>query len=433
MKKRRESLQQVEQLLQFINDSPSCFHALGNVEKQLEEAGYLRLDEREEWHLVAGGKYYVDRNGSSCIAFHLPQKEIRGFHLIASHSDSPCFKLKEKPEIRVEDRYVKLNVEKYGGMILSTWLDRPLSVAGRVVVDGFPEPVVKRVNLDRDLFVIPNLAIHMNPEINKGMEYNAQTDMLPLFGGGDCQKSLLKLAAEAVGVETGDILGSDLFLYNRQKGGVFGAEEEFIYSPRLDDLECVYCSLQAMLSVKPDSHANLLVVFDNEEVGSMTRQGAASSFLQDTLLRICEALGKNQQDYGRLLAESFMISADNAHGVHPNRPEKSDPTNRPYLNGGIVIKYHGGQKYTTDGISAAIIKQICQRAGVSWQTYANRSDILGGSTLGNLSAARVPVRTVDIGFAQLAMHSACETAGVQDVADMIKVMEGFYQMPVGRR
>ena len=423
-----------QELLDFIWDSPSAFHVIENIRKELLKRGFFELKEKDAWKLSEGQNYFVVRNDSSVIAFSLPKTSPMGFHIVAAHSDSPTFKVKEKPEMSVENTYVKLNTEKYGGMILSTWLDRPLSVAGRIQVrteEG--EMDTRLVNVNKDLLVIPNLAIHMNPEINKGMEYNAQTDMLPLFGGGDCQKSLLKLAAEAVGVETGDILGSDLFLYNRQKGGVFGAEEEFIYSPRLDDLECVYCSLQAMLSVKPDSHANLLVVFDNEEVGSMTRQGAASSFLQDTLLRICEALGKNQQDYGRLLAESFMISADNAHGVHPNRPEKSDPTNRPYLNGGIVIKYHGGQKYTTDGISAAIIKQICQRAGVSWQTYANRSDILGGSTLGNLSAARVPVRTVDIGFAQLAMHSACETAGVQDVADMIKVMEGFYQMPVGRR
>ncbi|MCI6553113.1 MAG: M18 family aminopeptidase [Lachnospiraceae bacterium] len=426
MSGKEQALQQVRQMLDFIDNSPCCYQAVENAEAELERAGYIRLEEWEYWRLEGGGKYYVDRNGSSLIAFALPEKDMRGFHMIAAHSDSPAFKIKEMPEIRVENRYVKLNVEKYGGMILSSWLDRPLSAAGRIVTTGSTGPVAKRVNLDRDLFIIPNLAIHMNPEMNKGTEYNVQTDMLPLFGGGDGGKSLTELAAEAAGVDAGAVLGSDLFLYNREKGRIIGADEEFICSSRLDDLECVYCSLRAMLAAKPGFYANFMIVFDNEEVGSLTRQGAASSFLQDTLLRICEALGLFGQDYGRLLAESFMLSADNAHGVHPNHPEKADPTNRPYLNGGVVIKYHGSQKYTTDGISGAVMKEICRRAGVPYQTYANRSDMAGGSTLGNISAARVPVRTADIGLAQLAMHSAYETAGARDVEYMIKAMSCFY-------
>ena len=413
-------MEQVKRMLEFIEKSPSCYQVVGNVQKELETAGYVPLMENRKWELSSGGKYYLTRNGSSLIAFSIPEgkggtsiPETAGFHMIASHSDSPCFKVKEEPEIRVEEQYVKLNVAKYGGMILSTWLDRPLSLAGRVVAADGEDIVIKNVAVDKDLFVIPNVAIHMSRDMNKGVEYNAQTDMLPLYGGAENEGSFRELIAEAAGVKSEDILGGDLFLYNREKGRIFGANGEFICAPRLDDLECVYASLQAMLRAVPDRYINLMIVFDNEEVGSTTRQGAASTFLQD--------------GYHRLLAESFMISADNAHAVHPNHPEKADPTNRPYLNGGIVIKYHGSQKYTTDAVSAAIMKKICEKAGVPWQTYANRSDIAGGSTLGNLSAAQVPVSTVDIGLPQLAMHSAYETAGAKDVEYMIRAMECFYK------
>ena len=395
-----------------------------NAGQELETAGYGQLQENERWELAMGGKYYVTRNGSSLIAFQLPAGKTKGFHMVASHSDSPCFKLKESPEITVEDAYIKLNVERYGGMILSTWLDRPLSVAGRVVLAGGAG--VSNVAVDRDLLVIPNLAIHMNPDVNKGMEYNVQNDMLPLYAEGGGGKSFMELIAEEVGVLPEDILGSDLFLYNREEGRRFGAREEFICAPRLDDLACVYASLQAMLHGKPESYANLLVLFDNEEVGSATKQGAASTFLQDTLMRIAESLKMTREDYSRLLADSFMISADNAHAVHPNHPEKADPTNRPYLNRGIVIKHHGSQKYTTDAVSAAVIKNLCRQAGVPWQNYANRSDIAGGSTLGNISAVQVPVSSADVGLAQLAMHSAYETAGAEDIGYMIRMMECFY-------
>lgn len=421
-------MEQVKRMLEFIEKSPSSYHAVENVQKALEGAGYVPLLENSKWALSPGGKYYVARNGSSLIAFSIPEMEPAGFHMIASHSDSPCFKIKEEPEMKVEDRYVKLNVEKYGGMILSTWLDRPLSVAGRVVAaDGQGNIVIKNVDVDQDLFVIPNVAIHMNRDMNKGVEYNVQTDMLPLYGEAGQDGAFQEMIAKAAGMESGDILGSDLFLYNREKGRVFGAKGEFLCAPRLDDLECVYASLQAMLCAVPERYINLMIVFDNEEVGSTTRQGAASTFLQDTLKRICLAMGGGENDYHRLLADSFMISADNAHAVHPNHPEKADPTNRPYLNGGIVIKYHGSQKYTTDAVSAAVMKEICKRAEVPWQTYANRSDIAGGSTLGNLSAAQVPVRTADIGLPQLAMHSAYETAGARDVEYMIRAMECFYK------
>ncbi|MCI8931829.1 MAG: M18 family aminopeptidase [Lachnospiraceae bacterium] len=418
----------IEKMLDFIDRSPSCYHAVENIEKELEAAGFVRLAENRKWELAYGGKYYVSRNGSSVIAFAIPQGEMKGFHMIASHSDSPCFKIKENPEMTVEGHYVKLNVEKYGGMILSTWLDRPLSVAGRVVTAGKEAGIAEStVAVNRDLLIIPNVAIHMNREMNKGVEYNVQTDMLPLYAMEKEGNTLQELIAREAGIDAEEILGSDLFLYNREKGRVFGADGEFICAPRLDDLECVYASLQAMLHGRPKNYVNFMIVFDNEEVGSTTKQGAASTFLRDTQKRICEALGMAEGDYYRLLAGSFMISADNAHGVHPNHPEKADPTNRPYLNGGIVIKYHGSQKYTTDGVSTAIMKSICRRAGVPWQTYANRSDIAGGSTLGNLSAAQVPVDSVDIGLPQLAMHSAYETAGVKDVEYMIRAMECFYE------
>lgn len=421
-------LDNVRKMLMFIDASPSCYHAVENVENILKDKGYFPLDEREEWELMPGGKYYVNRNGSSVIAFYIPEGEIKGFHMIASHSDSPGFKIKEIPEIAIEEQYVKLNVEPYGGMIMSTWLDRPLSAAGRVVVSEEGGTLSSRtVAVDEDLLIIPNMAIHMNRDINKGTEYNAQTDMLPLYGGIGSKESFMDRIAEAAGVDRKRILSSDLFLYNREKGKILGAEGEYVCAPRLDDLECVYASLQAMLQAEPKEYMNLMVVFDNEEVGSMTRQGAASTFLQDTLKRICESLSLSQSDYFRLIADSFMISADNAHAVHPNHPEKADPTNRPYLNGGIVIKYHGSQRYTTDAVSAAVMKDICRRAQVDFQTYANRSDITGGSTLGNISAAQVPVSTVDIGLPQLAMHSSYETAGSRDVEAMIKVMSCFYE------
>lgn len=428
----------VKRLFQFIDKSPSCFHTIANAIEQLEEAGYQELEEVNEWEICCGGKYYVNRNGSSLIAFHLPERKPDGFHFVASHSDSPCFKIKELPEILVENQYVKLNVEKYGGMIVSTWLDRPLSVAGRVAVKTGGEtagernpadcykPVMKNVAVDRDLLLIPNIAIHMNRDMNKGTEYSIQTDMLPLYGGADSKDSFKKLIADTAGVAAEDILSSDLFLYHREKCRIFGAADEFICAPRLDDLGCVYASLEAFLHAVPDKYVNVMVIFDNEEVGSATRQGAASTFLYDTLTRVCEALEISESGYIRMLADSFMISADNAHAVHPNHPEKADATNRPYLNGGIAIKYHGSQKYTTDAFSAAVMKEICRRAEVPFQTYANHSDIAGGSTLGNISAVQVPVSTVDIGLPQLAMHSAYETAGAEDIEYMIRALSCFY-------
>lgn len=417
--------QQAEKLLDFIQKSPCAFWAVDTLREIAEQAGFVELKENKEWQLKCGGKYYVIRNDSSIIAFQMP-KHIKGFHIVASHSDSPSFKIKENPEIAVENQYVKLNTEKYGGMIMSTWLDRPLSVAGRVVYRKDDCIVGKLVKIDRDLLVIPNVAIHMDRNINQGMEYNAQTDMLPLFAQYADKKSFNKLLAEEMGIAQEDILSHDLYLYVRQKGSIFGANDEFILSPRLDDLQCAYSAMTALIQSTSDNYVNICAVFDNEEVGSSTRQGADSTFLTDVLYRIAEAVSEKESWLVQAIGESFLISADNAHALHPNHPEKADPTNRPVLNGGIVIKYHGGQKYTTDAYSAARIKELCQKSGVPFQTYANRSDIAGGSTLGNISMAHVSVPSVDIGLPQLAMHSAVETAGIKDTEYAIRLFEGFY-------
>ena len=445
-------------MLDFIEKSPTCFHAVANIGAMLEEAGYVRLRENEEWKLVKGGKYYTERNDSSVIAFAVPAGTVKGFHMAAAHSDSPCFKVKEKPELAVEGHYLRLNTEKYGGMILSTWLDRPLSVAGRLAVKNGNGIEGRLVNIDRDLCVIPNVAIHMNREMNKGVEYNTQVDLLPLladvtFDAHDAhdaydartaydaqiasentdeqsekseKPTLAALAAEAAGVDVETILGEDLFLYTRQEGKFLGAKGEFVLSPRLDDLQSAFALTKAFTESTPAEYINVCAVFDNEEVGSGTRQGADSTFLADVLDRITEGLLADHSTYLRWIADSFLISADNAHAVHPNHPEKADPTNRPYLNGGIVIKFHGSQKYTTDGISAAKMKDYCERAKVPCQTYANRSDIAGGSTLGNISTAHVSVSSVDIGLPQLAMHSAVETAGMMDTEYAVRALMEFW-------
>ncbi len=417
-------------LLKFIWDSPSVYHVVDNIRKKLSQQDFQELKEQETWKLEDGKGYFVVRNDSSIIAFRLPEKEIKGFHMVAAHGDSPTFKLKENPELSVEDQYIKLNTEKYGGMIHSSWLDRPLSVAGRIVVknaEGKPEK--KLVNVDKDLLVIPSLAIHMNRDVNKGYEYNPQVDLLPLMGLGkkkDAKGMLLKEVALAAGVKKEDILGQDLFLYVRDMGRLVGASQELILSPRLDDLQCVHAALEAFAEKKPKEYVNVLAVFDNEEVGSTTAQGADSTFLKDTIGRVSEALGWTEGERCRRLAESFLISADNAHAVHPNHPEKADPSNRPYLGGGIVIKYHGSQKYTTDGVSAATMKLWCEKAKVPYQLFYNRSDMVGGSTLGNISNSQVSVTSVDIGLPQLAMHSAIETAAGADSTAAIKMFKVFW-------
>jgi len=415
----------MEKLFRFINDSPTAFHAVANMRIRLHDAGAVELFENEAWDIQANQIYYVARNGSALIAFSIPEG-LKGFRVFASHNDSPSYKIKENPEITVEGQYIKLNVERYGGMIAPTWFDRPLSVAGRVVVkrgNGFASRLVK---VDRDLLLIPSVAIHMNREINDGYKYNPQVDLLPLYGGKDSKDTFMKIIAEAAGVAPEDILGHDLYLYTREPAAVWGGQSEFFSAPRIDDLECTCAGFEGFLSADRAEHACVFCAFDNEEVGSATRQGAASTFLKDTLQRITEALGESRTDFLRRVSESFMISADNGHSVHPNHAEKTDPTNRPVMNGGILLKYSANQRYTTDGLSAAILKDLCRTAEVPYQIFFNRSDMAGGSTLGNLSVIQVPFNTVDIGLAQLGMHSAYETAGVKDYAYMEKLAKTLF-------
>ena len=417
-----------KELIHFIESSPSCFHAVNFMEDLLLKEQFIQLRENEKWRIQRGGRYFVVRNGSALIAFTVPEQDFPGMRIMASHSDSPSFKIKENPELESENHYIRLNVEGYGGMLCAPWFDRPLSVAGRVITKNKDTGNFEAhlINIDRDLVMIPSLAIHMNREANKGYSYNIQKDMLPLYGGISAKGTFLKTVAAAAGIKEDEILGHDLFLYNRQKGSVWGASQEYISGPRLDDLQCAFASLKGFLAAPRKSFLAVHCVLDNEETGSATKQGAASTFLYDTLTRAYCSLGMTKEDYLIHLADSFMISADNAHAVHPNYTDKADPSNRPFLNGGIVIKFNAGQKYCTDALSAAMFRDICREAGVPVQTFANRSDMAGGSTLGNISNTRVALNTVDIGLPQLAMHSPYETAGAEDTGYLIKAAEKFF-------
>ena len=416
-----------KELLAFLYASPTCFHAVKNFADRLDEAGFTPLAETEIWELVSGESYYVERNGSALIAFTIPEiGSIKGWRISASHSDSPCFKIKENPELPAEGHYVRLNVEGYGGMIAPSWFDRPLSLAGRVIVSVNGKLQSRLVNFDRDMLLIPSVAPHFKRAGEKE-ELNMQTDLLPIYGDGTARGTFRKMLAEAVEVSEENILGHDLFVYPHQKGSLWGPSGEFIASPRLDDLQCAFACFKGFLSGRRQEHAAMFCLFDNEEVGSLTRQGAASTFLKDTFARICESLGMRRQDYLAAIADSLMVSADNAHAVHPAHPEKSDPVNRPYINEGIVLKYNAAQNYCTDGLSGAMFKDICRRAGVPYQIFTNRSDRRGGGTLGNLSSAQVPASTVDIGLSQLAMHAPYEMAGSKDTLYLAQAMQIFFE------
>lgn len=404
-------------MLDFISASPTCFHAIANTAARLIAAGYAPLSEGERWTLHPGDRRFVIRGGSSIIAFRVPQELRGGFMMAAAHSDSPTFKLKEHAELR-SSGYIRLHTEKYGGMLMSTWFDRPLSVAGRLFVRQNGCLDEKLVNIDRDLLVIPSVAIHMNRNANDGMKYMANVDTIPLFSSEDPAAAILPMAAEAAGVSPDNVLGSDLFLYCRGRGVTFGAHNEYILSPRLDDLACAWSCLEGFLAARDTGALPILCIFDNEEVGSETKQGAASAFLRDTLRRIVFALDHDEEAFRTMLARSFLLSADNAHAIHPNHPEYSDGDNCPRMNAGVVIKFNANQRYATDGRSCALFRSICQDAGVPTQVMANRSDLPGGSTLGSIANTLVPVSTVDIGLAQLAMHSAWETMGTEDCAHL---------------
>ena len=414
-------------LMDFIDASPTAFHATEQISRALTDAGYERLNEREAWAVVPGGRYFLTRNRSSLIAFRIPGRGFAPFQIVASHGDSPCFKLKPNPDKSAQGLAL-LNVEKYGGMLMSTWMDRPLSVAGRLIVAGENGLETRLVNIDRDIAIIPNVPIHFNRSANDGVALNAQADMPAVIGeeGAD----ILAAVAQSAGVSREAVAGCDLFLYNRDRAAQIGISGEFISAPRLDDLACAYASLRALIAAKPSDHIDMICVFDNEEVGSGSKQGADSTLLADALRRIALALDAAPQALEAAIAGSFMVSADNAHAVHPNHPEKYDEENRVRMNGGVVVKSNANQKYTSDGLSSAIFERLCARAGVPTQRFANRSDVAGGSTLGNIAAAHASMNAVDIGLAQLAMHSARETMGAKDVGHMIRALTAFHESEI---
>lgn len=413
------------EVLSLIDKSPTAYHVTANAGELLDCAGFTELKESEIWKLEAGGKYYVTRNDSSLIAFTIPKPDYKGFRIMAAHSDSPCPKLKEYPEVR-SDGYVRLNVEKYGGMLLAPWFDRPLSVAGRIIVregDGIRSVLV---NPDKDIAVIPSLAIHMNRDANTGYAYSFQKDMLPVISTADADKGIMSLIAAEAGVKEDDIIGNDLFLYIREKGVIWGCNDEFVGSSRLDDQECVWCLLKGFTEAADTDHVKMLCIFDNEEVGSRTRQGADSDFLENLIHRINDNLKRSSEEYYTAYANSFMISADNAHALHPAHREKYDPLKTAKMNEGIVIKFSARQSYTTDGISAAFVKKLCVDNHIPYQIFVNHSDEPGGSTLGNISDSHVSIRTADIGLAQLAMHSSFEVAGIKDMEWMRDFSRAFF-------
>ena len=408
----------ISALKNYLDTAHSVYHAVEALTEELEKQGYTQLREQEDWALIPGGKYYLTRGGSALMAFRIPNTAPRGFLFSASHSDRPTFKLKENGELT--GRYTRLSTEKYGGMLMGTWLDRPLSVAGRVLVETEKGIQSRLVDIDRDLLLIPNVAIHMNRKANEGYAWNPAVDTLPLVGGEDAKGKLETLLEEAAG---GKIQGHDLYLYVRQNATVWGVDEEYISAAALDDLMCAWCCTQGFLRAEESTHIPVLCVFDSEEVGSSSVQGAASTFLQMTVSGICDALQLQER---KLLSNSFMLSADNAHAVHPNHPEYADANNAPVVGGGVVLKFNANLRYTTDGFSAAVLRSVCKKADVPVQTYYNRADLPGGSTLGCISLSQVSVPSADIGLAQLAMHSCYETAGVKDALYLEKAMQAYY-------
>lgn len=413
-------------LIHFIAKSPSTFHAVRGIKAALLYAGFTEIREEDTWQIKKGGKYVVTRNGSALMAFTVPQEGAEAFHITASHCDSSTFKIKEDPEI-ADGPYVKLNVEGYGGMIMSTWLDRPLSVAGRLLVTENGHLAEKLVAIDGTMLVIPSVAIHMDRSVNQHKEWKVQKDMLPLYGMTGAKTPFMDVIAASAKVKAEDILAHDLILYSRVPGTIWGEEREFISSPKLDDLQCAFACFRGFTQGQKEKYISVYALFDNEEVGSATSQGAGSTFLANTLERLARSLGYSYDETMAMIARSFMISADNAHSVHPNHPEYADPVNRPVINGGIVIKYSAAQKYATNAFSAAYFKKLCKDHDIPTQTFTNHSDNPGGSTLGNISNTVIAMPTVDIGLPQLAMHSSYETAGVKDTAYLVDAVTKFYE------
>lgn len=423
-----------QELLDFINKSKSAFQSTYEIKSILDNKGYAEIKEEDKWDLKKGGKYYVIKNNSALIAFEIGSGEIEeeGFRLIGAHTDSPGFRIKPNPEIQVEGHYIKLNTEVYGGPILSTWFDRPLSIAGRVTLksENVFKPEVRLLDINKPILIIPNLAIHMNRNINDGYEFNKQKDTLPLLTiveeRLESNGYLIKLIAETLKVNTSDILDFDLFLYEYADGMLIGQENELISCGRLDDLWMVFAGLKALINSNEIKSTKVLVALDNEEIGSLTSQGANSSILENILERITIGLKKERQDFKRALSNSIMISADLAHGLHPNYEEKSDPTNRPMLGKGPVLKIAAGGSYSTDSYASAIFKSICKKAEVPCQVFVNRSDLRGGTTIGPITASKLNIPVIDMGAPVLSMHSIRELATVKDNEYTIKAFTEFF-------
>ncbi|MFR7600354.1 MAG: M18 family aminopeptidase [Prevotella sp.] len=431
----------INRLLKFLDASPVNFLAARNIACELEQNGYRRLDPQQPLgELKAGDKVYVTKNDSSVYAFHLGRKPLAetGFHMICAHSDSPTFRVKPHAEMTGEGGLVRLNTEVYGGPILSTWFDRPLTLAGRVIVRGkdamSPETMLMHVR--RPLLQISNLAIHFNRQVNDGVKLSKQKDMLPLLGlindeleqGNLLMNVIVEELSKQRPVSHEDILDFDLYLADTQPACTFGVHDEFISSGRLDDLSMCFAGLEALIAAPESDTTQVLAIFDNEETGSQTKQGAGSPFLASMLMRIARQQSGTEEAYWQAVERAFMISADNAHAFHPNYAEKYDPTNHPMLGGGPAIKFNASQKYASDAVSAAIFAEICRKAGVPCQRFVNHSDVAGGSTLGNILASTVPLRGVDMGNAILGMHSCRETGSVADHAYCVRAFTEFYSL-----
>ena len=425
-----------QDLIDFIYESPTSFQAVETSTKLLKDNDFKELLLDEKWNIDTNGKYYITKNSSAIIAFVVNSENIEkeGFRIIGSHSDSPTFRIKPNAEISVENTYLKLNTECYGGPILNTWLDRPLAVAGRVVLrsNNILKPVEKMVNINKPVCIIPNIAIHMNRTVNEGYALNKQKDMLPLVGllNDSLEKDnfLLNQLASNLDVAIEDIIDFDLFLYEFEKGNLIGANEEFISTGRLDNLSMAHASLHALINAKGKHGVNIVAVFDNEEVGSSTKQGADSNMLLNILERICISLKKSREEFFNAMYSSFMISADLAHAVHPNMVDKHDPTSRPVMGRGPVIKINANQAYTSDAYSISIYKSICKEANVEYQEFVNRSDERGGSTIGPISSTHIDIPSVDVGSPILAMHSIRELGSVEDHYSIYKTFNKFYEL-----
>lgn len=425
---------QITSLLNFIDNSPCNFYAVNTAKKMLEENGFTEKLLGNEIEAKPGEKFYFTKNDSAIFAFTVGKKPIAetGLKIVAAHSDSPCFRVKPHAEMLCEGGIVKLNTEVYGGPVLYTWFDRPLSLAGRVLLKGVDamHPITRLVKIDRPLFSISHLAIHFNRQVNEGNKISKQKDMLPIIAKVteklEAENMLLRLVAEELNVDMAAILDFDLLVYNTEKSCTFGLHDEFISAGRLDDLSMMHAALEAIVDVKDEDATCVAAIFDNEETGSGTKQGAGSPVLSNVIQRMVESQGGNYDAFCRALAKSFLVSADNAHAFHPNYAEKYDPTNHPSLGSGPCIKINANCKYMSDAHSAAIFKALCAEAGSPCQYFVNHSDVAGGSTLGNIFTGQIDIEGVDVGNPLLAMHSVRETGSVDDHINMIKVFKQFF-------